>query len=312
MLSIYNRPFFFIFVRLIKKLPLPTFILFKMPLEVIGAGCSRTGTYSLHTALEILGYRTHHGFSLVIDPEQDPDVWHDGNEKKELVDVDWEKAYGGYQAAVDWPTYSFYQQLADYYPESKVILTVRPPDSWFTSVEQTILPLARWRFIRRWVPRHMWLMQDLWCRTFINGAVTDPEDESPLFDRDNMIRCYNEHIKQVKETIPKERLLIMTMDDGWEPLCKFLGKPIPTGRPFPVTNSRLAFTNFFWDPMRECYHESIIIRIAARIMTFRDVVKTGNRKLSDNKTAKYIITPTRTAALFYIIFKVLTRHFSLF
>ena len=27
-----------------------------MPLEIIGAGCSRTGTYSLNTALEILGY----------------------------------------------------------------------------------------------------------------------------------------------------------------------------------------------------------------------------------------------------------------
>ncbi|KAG2223921.1 hypothetical protein INT45_009373 [Circinella minor] len=301
-----------------------------MPLEVIGAGCSRTGTYSLHTALEILGYRTHHGFSLVIDPEQDPDVWrnslkqqnqhqlattnsqYESNEKKELVEVDWEKAYGGYQAAVDWPTYSFYKQLADYYPESKVILTVRPPDSWFTSVEQTILPLARWRFIRRWVPRHMWLMQDLWCRTFINGAVTDPEDESPLFDRDNMIHCYNEHIKQVKEIISKERLLIMTMDDGWEPLCKFLGKPIPIDRPFPVTNSRLAFTNFFWDPMRECYHDSIVIRIAARIMTFRDVFKTGNKKLSDNGTAKYIITPTRTAAVIYIISTMLIHHFNFF
>ncbi|KAI9276984.1 hypothetical protein BDA99DRAFT_532072 [Phascolomyces articulosus] len=291
-----------------------------MPLEVIGAGCSRTGTYSLHTALDILGYRTHHGFSLVTDPKQDPNVWRNSfknkiqeNEKEEYNSntekqiVDWDKAYGDYQAAVDWPTCSFYKELADFYPESKVVLTVRSAESWFTSVEQTILPIARWRFIHHWLPHHISLIQDLWCLTFVNGAVTDPEDESPLFDRKNMIQCYNAHIKQVKETIPSERLLIMSMEEGWEPLCKFLGKPIPNV-PFPVTNSRLAFTNFFWDPMRQSYHDRPVIRIASSIMKVRDMI-TSKKKLPDSN---YIITPTRTAVVVYILSKVLIRHFNFF
>ena len=37
----------------------------------------------------------------------------------------------------------------------------------------------------------------------------------------------------------KERLLIMKMKDGWEPLCKFLGKPIPD-EPFPWVNDSEA------------------------------------------------------------------------
>jgi hypothetical protein len=45
-----------------------------------------------------------------------------------------------------------------------------------------------------------------------------------------------EHNRRVKETIPKERLLVMKLGKGWGPLCKFLGKPIPENEPFPRLN----------------------------------------------------------------------------
>lgn len=35
---------------------------------------------------------------------------------------------------------------------------------------------------------------------------------------------HNEHIRQI---VPKENLLEWNLAEGWEPLCKFLGKPIP-------------------------------------------------------------------------------------
>ena len=31
----------------------------------------------------------------------------------------------------------------------------------------------------------------------------------------------------VMNTVPKENLLVWNLKDGWEPLCKFLQKPIP-------------------------------------------------------------------------------------
>ena len=40
----------------------------------------------------------------------------------------------------------------------------------------------------------------------------------------------------VRGLVPKERLLEWTAKDGWEPLCKFLGKDIPD-QPFPHTNA---------------------------------------------------------------------------
>ena len=37
------------------------------------------------------------------------------------------------------------------------------------------------------------------------------------------------------QNAPKDRLLVFDLDDGWEPLCKFLGHPSPDV-PFPHKN----------------------------------------------------------------------------
>ena len=39
----------------------------------------------------------------------------------------------------------------------------------------------------------------------------------------------------VKSVVPKEDLLVWNLEDGWEPLCTFLGKPIPES-PIPHDN----------------------------------------------------------------------------
>jgi hypothetical protein len=45
----------------------------------------------------------------------------------------------------------------------------------------------------------------------------------------------------VIDGVPKDRLLIMTLEDGWEPLCKFLGDlPVPD-EPFPRVNDSVTF-----------------------------------------------------------------------
>lgn len=44
----------------------------------------------------------------------------------------------------------------------------------------------------------------------------------------------------IRGLVPKERLLEWTVEDGWEPLCEFLGKPVPD-EPFPHTNTVAGF-----------------------------------------------------------------------
>ncbi|CBY16205.1 unnamed protein product [Oikopleura dioica] len=46
---------------------------------------------------------------------------------------------------------------------------------------------------------------------------------------------YREHNERVKKIVPKDRLLIWNVKDGWEPLCKFLNKDIPK-IPIPHVN----------------------------------------------------------------------------
>jgi hypothetical protein len=38
---------------------------------------------------------------------------------------------------------------------------------------------------------------------------------------------YREHYANIRDMVPKEKLLGYKLGSGWEPLCEFLGKPVP-------------------------------------------------------------------------------------
>ena len=44
---------------------------------------------------------------------------------------------------------------------------------------------------------------------------------------DVLLSHYRAHNAAVQALVPKEKLLVYKIGDGWEPLCKFLGKPVP-------------------------------------------------------------------------------------
>jgi hypothetical protein len=53
-------------------------------------------------------------------------------------------------------------------------------------------------------------------------------------------QCFLQWNEEVKQTVPPEKLLVFEPKEGWEPLCKFLGKPVPD-QPFPHVNDTQAF-----------------------------------------------------------------------
>ena len=61
-----------------------------------------------------------------------------------------------------------------------------------------------------------------------------------LDDKDHAIGIFNNHIEEVQQTIAPERLLTYDVAEGWEPLCAFLGVPVPD-TPFPRTNTTEEF-----------------------------------------------------------------------
>ena len=92
-----------------------------MSIKVIGAGLGRTGTMSLKRALEHLyGEKCFHMVELLRQPERlkylkKPDVVRKAN---------WDKTFEGFGAVTDFPCCIYYRELAELYPEAKVILTI--------------------------------------------------------------------------------------------------------------------------------------------------------------------------------------------
>ncbi|MGN6820173.1 MAG: sulfotransferase family protein [Sphingomonas sp.] len=198
-----------------------------MALQVIGAGLGRTGTLTLKTALEMLGFAPcHHMVEVFAHPEQR----HFWLRAARGEAVEWEEMFGGYNASVDWPSAHFYAALADRYPEAKVILTRRDPQRWFESISETILKA---------MSMHEGPAPDDHFMRF--GDIIIAEN---TFGRDfgaaNVIAAFERHNAEVQRIIPPERLLVFEAAQGWDPLCRFLGVGVPD-TPFPRTNSREEF-----------------------------------------------------------------------
>src|SRR5690242_18195548 len=51
---------------------------------------------------------------------------------------DWDEILAGFDATVDWPGAAFWRELLATYPRAKAILTVRDPERWYDSTQQTI------------------------------------------------------------------------------------------------------------------------------------------------------------------------------
>ncbi len=200
-----------------------------MTIEIIGAGLGRTGTKSLKAALEQLGFDPCYHMTEVFKHASHPKLW-EAAAKGETVD--WPAFFGDYQATVDFPSCLFYKELMSVYPDAKVILSVRDPECWYESTYETIYPmlqaLPRWA---RWLP---WA-RDLYEMT--NHLLWEGQFDGQFEDRAHAIAVFNAWNAEVQATVPAEKLLVFDVKQGWEPLCAFLGVPVPAG-PFPHANDR--------------------------------------------------------------------------
>jgi sulfotransferase family protein len=195
-----------------------------MTLKVIGTGLGRTGTKSMQTALGMVGFGPcHHMSEMFPHPEYFP-KWIAALNGAE----NWEELFEGYQSVVDWPGVTFWRQLIAYYPDAKVLHTVRDPEQWYESAKYTIFNADNLERVLQPGP----------MTEFFTGLFADILPH--LNDRDWMIDYYRRHDAEVRATVPKERMLVYPVGSGWEPLCDFLGVPVPD-EPFPSENSRKAF-----------------------------------------------------------------------
>ncbi|MCK2218452.1 sulfotransferase family protein [Actinomadura sp. ATCC 31491] len=192
-------------------------------MEVIGVGMGRTGTLSLKHALERLGFAPcYHMVEIQREPERGS-AWLDATRGEP---VDWERVFHGYRATVDFPGRSFWRELTAHYPQAKVVLTVRDPRQWYDSAMATIYNPAN-------APEPGPIDQ-VWRLRFRHDFGCEPRDA------DRVIAGFRAHTAAVQGAVPAGRLLTYEVGQGWEPLCAFLGVPVPA-EPFPHLNDRTSY-----------------------------------------------------------------------
>jgi len=186
--------------------------------KLIGAAVARSGTLSLKAALERLGYRTYH-FEEAIDNFERGDL-------NALVDhmtgtklIDWGEYLKEYDATADLPLASYYKEIMAAFPDALVILTVRDPEKWWDSIMSLDAMhnelLAQIRFLPRFEAQYQAVT--IAAGVFFGGQV----------DKEAGMAKFEEYVAEVKATVPAERLLVFSVTEGWEPLCEFLGEPVP-------------------------------------------------------------------------------------
>jgi len=204
-------------------------------MKIICAGLSKTGTTSMSEALRILGF-------TVYDWQQ-----HEAIHGDEWLDLylrskspDFVSMYDGVDVVTDLPAAFWYQELSEAFPDAKVILTIRDDeDAWLKSwVKQNDLDqnlngcgVLTKLLSRSCFHRKFYALLD----AMSSAAFGSLHSESTVLFK----KKYREHNERVQAVIPKKKLLVFNVKQGWKPLCDFLGCEIP-GQEFPWLNTGLT------------------------------------------------------------------------
>lgn len=123
------------------------------------------------------------------------------------------------------------------YPKSKVVLVERDYDKWFSSFEKAIIAgtdhPGTFKMMEMLELKYRRLIPIVWRGVMQGQFYAKNSTEFRQHSKD----VYREHYAEVRGLLKDqpERLLEFNLDEGWEPLCKFLGKPIPDVA-FPKVN----------------------------------------------------------------------------
>ncbi|MES2405830.1 MAG: sulfotransferase family protein [Pseudomonadota bacterium] len=224
-----------------------------MALEIIGTGFGRTGTLSVYTALQQLGFPCYHMFEVLENKDNTShlDFWRKVANTAPGTQHDWTQVFSKYTAAVDNPACCVWRELMVAYPDAKVLMTVHPrgAEAWYESTMDTI-----------YFTEKMWQFKVLKFTTPFGRKFGDMSrkliwqraHKGTMEDRNQAIAHYHQHIADVKAAVPPERLLIFSVDQGWKPLCEFLAVPAPESE-FPNVNDRAAIKKTIRDITKGAY-----------------------------------------------------------
>lgn len=241
-----------------------------------------TGSYSLRLALEQLGFSPcFHIIDIMGDEDKaNALMWWKGLDQRLKADkqsVDFDEFYGdlahGARAAVDWPTFFYWRELAEYYPTLKLIVTVRDKEKWYQSCIAALNlyfynPMLRVMVALKLVDLIHFVATELIPKSVeeFGGIDVFYNEKQRVFDHvDRRIA------EMMNDERYKNRVLIFRVKEGWQPLCRFLNVKVPN-TPFPRSNDGAALarnvTKYMWKCMQKLAVHYLLILVMAVFVVF--------------------------------------------
>lgn len=213
-----------------------------MALKVIATGLPRTGTSSLKVALQTLGFGPCQHMDNLFNAPHLVDQW---IELFETGTTDFKLLFADFQSITDFPGCLNYRQLLEAYPDAKVILNRRDPESWYESLLKTVYAVvpktpetkailqAKGNLDAKFkgVQKGMALVEVYLLNRFFDGD---------FLNKEQAIKRYLQHEAEVRAFVPANQLLELPLGAGWEPLCDFLDVSVPAEE-YPYKNKRHDF-----------------------------------------------------------------------
>lgn len=195
-------------------------------MKLIVAGAPKTGTTSVAVALRRLGL-------VVCDSGEQTDLqrssWRSillrGSDPADLFP----QMFAGFDAVTDGPAFYFVEPLLATFPDARVVLLTREEGAWADSYRRQKEVERKYRWLAVLSPK-------LWKIFQVADASERVSMGSDMFVGWLYKWKFRLHNDRVRAVVPKERLLEFRVDQGWAPLCEFLGVDVPDG-PFPHENA---------------------------------------------------------------------------
>ncbi|RBR26937.1 uncharacterized protein FIESC28_00205 [Fusarium coffeatum] len=211
-----------------------------VPLQVIGAGLPRAATSSMQAAFEKLGFGPCMHMAEILPHVSRMqlfiDTLREKNDKKRQKMV--RQLIHGHRSICDLPVVYFTPDMMDIYPDAKIVVNMRPdPEVWAKSAEDSF-----WFFFSPWFKwvGMLWATDRLWYA--LNQESIKKCKEEYGTEYIFSAKTYNVYYERMLAEAKKRdrEVLLFKAEDGWEPLCKFLGVEVPD-EPFPRLNEKKTF-----------------------------------------------------------------------
>ena len=237
-------------------------------MKVICAGMSKTGTKSLAKALRFLGL-------TVFDVEEQIMTHYDAWRAVFLEGQapDFAKMYSEVDAVTDGPSFCFYKEILQAFPEAKVVLNVRENENvWAESFMAELRTQQIDNSSMSFLDRVLWFLSPTFRRNTSEGILRKYFVNQmmrylfgsilPMKGTYLLRKRYLEHNERVQSVVPSDKLLVYKVTQGWGPLCQFLNCEEPK-EPFPHENVKSSVSTKIRERLFKSHHNSRVMAEAS-------------------------------------------------